>query len=115
MKAHFPWTVFQSRTLTVVHTSGLHRLSFSFCRCENAKTEDLQLLEQGYYPGSQHRPRTAFTFAFLDDFLIENRVCKTSPMSYHSKLCHLTDDMFSHWIPVGQQIILSQILYAHFA
>ncbi|KAH9925040.1 uncharacterized protein BXZ73DRAFT_50156, partial [Epithele typhae] len=92
--------------LTIAHTNGFHRLSVSFCKCTGHKTEDIQLLEMGYYPGSQNRPRSAFTFQCLDGFLTENRVCKTSPFSFHSKLCHMTNENAPHWVPMAYKALL---------
>ncbi|KAG1853038.1 hypothetical protein F4604DRAFT_1933492 [Suillus subluteus] len=60
------------RTTTVVDTSGVHSLMIRFCRCASALGPDMQLFEIGLFPASFTSPKTAFTFAVLDDFLLDN-------------------------------------------
>lgn len=90
-----------SRRLTIVHTNGIHDLHVTFCQCENAASEDLQLLDGGFYPGSFKRPVTAFTFQVLDDYLLTNRECKTSPLRYFYKLRKLTNSALPHTVQVS--------------
>ncbi|KAG1887748.1 hypothetical protein F4604DRAFT_1674916 [Suillus subluteus] len=42
---------------------------------------------------------TAFTFAVLDDFLLDNLECGTSAMNYYSKLRQITSSVFPHLVP----------------
>ncbi|KAG2064944.1 hypothetical protein BDR04DRAFT_1122207 [Suillus decipiens] len=63
-----PWTT------TVVDTSGLHSLMIRFCWCSNALSQDMQLFEMGLFPASFTSLKTAFTFAVLDDFLLDSTV-----------------------------------------
>ncbi|KAG1776260.1 hypothetical protein EV702DRAFT_1179917 [Suillus placidus] len=83
-----PWVplVNDPQTTMVVDTSGLHSLMIRFCRCTNALSPDMQLFEMGLFPASFTSPKTAFTFAVLDDFLLDNMECGTSAMNYYSKL-----------------------------
>ena len=94
------------RMLRIVHTNGVHELSVTFCRCPNAQREDIQLLKLGYFPASRLRPSTAFTFECLDDFLLSNKSMKSSPLSYHTKLCRATDGAFHHSVPVSSPNII---------
>ncbi|KAH9910766.1 uncharacterized protein BXZ73DRAFT_108537 [Epithele typhae] len=71
------------RILTVVHTTGIQRLAFTFCKCTNADSEAEHLLLRGFYPASVKCPVTVFTLACLDDFLLTNQQCKTS-LSYEA-------------------------------
>ena len=62
--------------------------------------EDVQLLDMGFYPASDTRPSTVFTEAVLDDFLLANKICKTSPRNYFTKLRRGTNNTFPHLVPV---------------
>jgi hypothetical protein len=55
----------------------------------------------GMFPASFNRPKTAFTFAVLDDFLLDNLECGTSAMNYYSKLRRMTSSVFPHLVPVS--------------
>lgn len=89
------------RMLTVVDVSGIHELSFTFCACPNAPRQDVQLLNLGFYPASISRPRTVFTKAMLDDFLLANKECKSSARAFYNKLQCTTNAAFPHMVPVG--------------
>ncbi|KIK81365.1 hypothetical protein PAXRUDRAFT_156274, partial [Paxillus rubicundulus Ve08.2h10] len=58
----------------------------------NAPREDrhLQLLRAQLFPATISRPKTAFTFDVLDHFHIDNLECKTTVMSFFSKLIRFT-------------------------
>ncbi|KAG2336366.1 hypothetical protein BDR05DRAFT_978803 [Suillus weaverae] len=43
-----------------------------FCWCTNALSPDMQLFKMGLFPVSFTSPKTAFTFAVLDNFLLDN-------------------------------------------
>ncbi|KAI6043292.1 hypothetical protein EDC04DRAFT_2562994, partial [Pisolithus marmoratus] len=62
-----------------------HR-SVSVCNCPGSHPNDwhLDLLRQRLFPASISKPKTAFTFAVLDHFLINALECKTSAMSFYS-------------------------------
>ncbi|KAG1836908.1 hypothetical protein F4604DRAFT_1602134, partial [Suillus subluteus] len=87
------------RTTTVVDTSGVHSLMIRFCRCASALGPDMQLFEISLFPASFTSPKTAFTFAVLDDFLLDNLECGTSAMNYYSKLRRITSSVFLHLVP----------------
>lgn len=87
--------------LTIVDVTGIHSLEVVWCRCANGATRDVQLLDMGLYPGSTKRPRTAFTFRVLDDYLLTNKECKTSGMNYYSKLRRVTNSAFPYSVQVS--------------
>lgn len=87
--------------MVIVDISGVHEIPVRLCSCPNAKPADEQLLHMGLYPATSRRPRTAFTFALLDDALLTNKECKTSIMNYFNKIRRLTNDVFSHAVPVS--------------
>lgn len=90
-----------SRMMVIVDVSGVHELPVVFCSCPGAETHDVQLLEMGFYPATAKRPKTAFTFRVLDDFLLTNKECKTAAMNYYNKLRRVTNDLFPHTVPVS--------------
>ncbi|KAG2738524.1 hypothetical protein P692DRAFT_201873906 [Suillus brevipes Sb2] len=60
----------------------------------------------GLFPASFTSPKTAFTFAVLDDFLLDNLECRTSVMNYYSKLRRVTSSVFPHLVPVSAVDVL---------
>ncbi|KAG2066573.1 hypothetical protein BDR04DRAFT_1029810, partial [Suillus decipiens] len=56
------------------------------CHCPNAMSSDIQMFQHEFFPASFNRPKTAFTFRVLDDFLLDNLECSTLVMNYYSKL-----------------------------
>ncbi|KAG1732333.1 hypothetical protein EDB19DRAFT_1896758 [Suillus lakei] len=59
----------------------------------------MQLFQAGLFPASFTRPKTAFTFTVLDDFLLDNLECGTSAMNYYSKIRRLTSSIFPLMVP----------------
>ncbi|KAG1787558.1 uncharacterized protein HD556DRAFT_1246604, partial [Suillus plorans] len=96
-----PWIplVNDPRTTTVVDTSGLHSMMIRFCQCAGALSHDMQLFKTSLFPASFTSPKTAFTFAVLDDFLLDNLECGTSAMNFYSKLRRITSSVFPHLVP----------------
>ncbi|KAI6017514.1 hypothetical protein EDC04DRAFT_2608003 [Pisolithus marmoratus] len=72
-----------SKYLTIVDVTGIHYM----------------LLCAKLWPSTFQQPRTAFTFAVLDDFLRDNLECGTSAMNYFSKLWQITSRLFPHLVP----------------
>lgn len=91
----------QCRMIVFVDTSGVHEIPVVFCTCIDAEPVDIQLLRMGLYPATTRRPKTAFTFRVLDDFLLTNKECQTAAMNYYSKLRRITNDAFPHMVPVS--------------
>ncbi|KAG2130804.1 uncharacterized protein EDB93DRAFT_1094663, partial [Suillus bovinus] len=79
----------------------VHSLSISYCQCPGALSWDMQLFQAGLFPASFTRPKTAFTFSVLDDFLLDNLECGTSAMNYYSKIRRLTLSIFSLMVLVS--------------
>lgn len=90
--------------ITVIDKSGVHSLSIWYCQCPGALQKDMQLFQAGLFPASFNKPKTAFTFSVLDDFLLDNLECGTSAMNYYSKLRRLTSSIFPLMVPVGHDL-----------
>ena len=100
--------------IVVVDVSGVHSIALRYCYCPNAKPKHEQLLDLALYPTSHIRPRTAFTLAVLDDFLLQNRECQTSAMSYYSMLRRRTNYSFPQLVPVSVMVSALRV-YLQFA
>ncbi len=87
--------------ITIVDKSGVHSLSICYCHCPGALSRDMQLFQAGLFPASFTRPKTAFTFTILDNFLLDNLECGTSAMNYYSKIRRLTSSVFPLMVPVS--------------
>ncbi|KIK39195.1 hypothetical protein CY34DRAFT_25361 [Suillus luteus UH-Slu-Lm8-n1] len=85
--------------ITVVDKSGVHSLSICYCHCPGALSRDMQLFQAGLFPASFTRLKTAFTFAVLDDFLLDNLECGTLAMNYYNKIRRLTSSIFPLMVP----------------
>ncbi|KAG1751738.1 hypothetical protein EDB19DRAFT_1893107 [Suillus lakei] len=86
--------------IMVVDTPGIHTIIVRFCQYAGARRPDKQLFEMGLFPALFARPKMAFTFSLLDDFILNNLECGTSVMNYYSKLRHITSSMFPHLVPL---------------
>ncbi|KAF5314234.1 hypothetical protein D9619_011889 [Psilocybe cf. subviscida] len=64
------------RFIRIVSTTGIHELAVAPCFCAGAADEYLQFMEIQLFPASYKRVSTAFTFAAMDDFRLQNLECK---------------------------------------
>ncbi|KAL6298324.1 hypothetical protein BKA93DRAFT_820443 [Sparassis latifolia] len=85
--------------MVIVDISGIDHIGIDWCQCEMVVELDMQLLQMGFYPGTVKDPHTTFTFAILDNFLLENKECKTAALNYYSKLKWVTSNAFPGTIP----------------
>jgi len=86
--------------MLVMDKSGVHHLPVNWCECPGCPGKEMQLLAMGLFPASFKRFHSAFTFAVLDDFLLENLECKTSAYHYVSKLARITSPLFPDRVTV---------------
>ncbi len=95
--------------LIVVDVSGIHYITIHSCACLQDVPPADRLLRAGLYPASDVNPRTVFTFAALDDFLLQNKECHTSIANYYSKLRRLTSFTHPHLVPVSPNKLINQM------
>ena len=86
--------------LVVVDVSGVHQLRIGWCQCKDAPKADIQLLRSQLFPATIINPSTAFTFRLLSYFHIDSVECKTSALSFFSKLRRLTNPSDPDSVPV---------------
>jgi len=94
------------KVLVAVDVSGVHQLQIGWCRCEGAPGADIQLLRSRLFPATITNPSTVFTFRLLNHFHIDSVECKTSALSFFSKLRRLTSDTSPSSVPVGFLVTL---------
>lgn len=95
--------------MTIIDKSGVLSLSIMYCNCPGSLKKDMQLFQVGLFPASFNRPKTAFTFSVLDDFLLDNLECGTSAKNYYSKIRRLTSSIFPLLVPVSLLHISNQL------
>ena len=88
----------------IVDISGIHRLPVQYCRCNEHKPDDEQMLELGFFPALFKRAKTFFTFRLLDDFRLDNLESKTSAYQYYAKLRRVTCPAFPGSTPVSPMV-----------
>jgi len=83
----------------------MHEVDVRFCRCGHLSYDDrehrTQLLRVGWFPASQDRPQTAFTFVALDLFHELSVQGKISAHDYYYGTVHLTDNTGTVWVNVS--------------
>ncbi|KAI0743687.1 hypothetical protein C8Q80DRAFT_1122102 [Daedaleopsis nitida] len=75
------------RWIVVRDVSSFHEVAVRFCECidpttRTMKAEWIQLFRQGWYPATNNRPATAFTFCLLETYQELNFQAKTSLYDY---------------------------------
>jgi hypothetical protein len=82
----------KSYEMTVCHTNGLHSINVRFCRCQHAPEHWEQLFEHRIFPSSLLQPKTAFTFACLDELQLLNFETRCSVWDYWNMLRRMTNE-----------------------
>jgi hypothetical protein len=94
--------------VAVVDTSGVHIMSVRFCQCLDSPSHNKQMFGMGMFPASFARSKTAFTFALLNDFTMDNLECGTSATNYYSKIRRVTSSTFPHMVQVSFNITTTE-------
>jgi hypothetical protein len=86
----------RSKSLTVLHTNGFHRVNIAFCGCSSDEAcllERNQLLRLRLFPASPANPKTVFTFSLLDLFCHLSTQGKLTTYDLYLSLLHLCDNI----------------------
>lgn len=86
--------------ITLVTVNGVHRTRIRFCTCHGIPDRLGQLMSAGFMPATVKSPRTAFSFAVLDQFQRLQLDCKISAYDFCYTLRRATDDTFTSKTPV---------------
>ncbi|KAN0137341.1 hypothetical protein V8E53_004786 [Lactarius tabidus] len=84
--------------LTVVDCQGVFTMEVLFCACSDRRSKEEQLLGTRLFPATFKQIETVFSFAVLDNFLVDNLECKTTAQQYFSKLQSMTSTMFPDYV-----------------
>ncbi|KAJ7683630.1 hypothetical protein B0H14DRAFT_2422380 [Mycena olivaceomarginata] len=79
----------------VLHTNGIHDVAIDVCDCKRqlwAGPPEEQLQHAGWFPATDHRPRTCATVEMLDHFLLQTYQAKTTMYDYYSVLEKTTNN-----------------------
>ncbi|KAG2112328.1 uncharacterized protein F5147DRAFT_650963 [Suillus discolor] len=112
--------VFDMKATTIVDKTGIHSLILRYCQCLNSLSPDRQLFQMGMFPASFTHPKTAFTFAGLDNYLLDNLECGTSAMNHFSNVfphivpaehLHMANPNDGVWLMDGQGFMVGKDQY----
>ncbi len=101
-----------TRSMVFVHDHGIHKFGVRFCLCADPASEDrvpyaIQLIREGFWPGSWTQPETAFTIRGLQDQQLLSLQSHMSMLDYVSYLARLTDNVCSEDVPVSTSTNIS--------
>ena len=96
---------------TVVDTNGIHATHLAFCGCLKCGSKIEQLMRARLFPATARDPRTAFTFATLNNFHIHTLESKKAAYDYLGALRRLTDNSFTADVPVCYHSTLVEVSY----
>ncbi|KAJ6503466.1 hypothetical protein C8R47DRAFT_969052 [Mycena vitilis] len=90
----------ETRTMTVIHTNGIHQVRYQYCNCTRSHAlgeyNNLsQLLRNRWYPATITEPTTCATFNVLELFRLLNVVGNTNCHDFMGSLERLTDAAWS--------------------
>lgn len=85
---------------TIIHTNGVHNTKLRVCHCPGAADKAIQLVRARLFPATTTDPRTAFTFRTLKEFHMHGLQSKSAAFDYIVSLRRLTDNRFTHRVPV---------------
>ncbi|KAJ7229596.1 hypothetical protein C8J57DRAFT_1251782 [Mycena rebaudengoi] len=94
----------QQRHMVVMDVSGIHRVCYRYCGCEQSYTVNnlRQLLRTAWYPATLMNPETCITFNVLDLFRLLNVVGNLNIRDFVTSLERKTDALQStgiRWMP----------------
>ena len=76
--------------ITFVDSEGAIRFPCVFCTCRNCSAPDIQLVQMGFMPATYENIRTAFSFAVLDEYLLDNQEGKVDALLIKSNSLSLS-------------------------
>ncbi|KAF7288127.1 CxC2 domain-containing protein [Mycena chlorophos] len=87
-----PQPVAARKDFVVVHTNGVHEVGLDFCGCyTGARPHFDQLLRAGWFPSTDHSPRTCVSLVCLEQYHALSLQAKVSPHRFYQTLEILTD------------------------
>lgn len=90
----------QLKTIRVINVNGIQDCNILYCKCPDSDDEVFQLIQNGLFPASTRRPRTACTLHVLQDFHVDTTCSHVTAYDYVRKLEHLTNRIAPKDVPV---------------
>lgn len=78
--------------MAVLHTNGIHEVSFQYCGCNRAVPQHIQLLRRRFYPASQRIVKTCASFELLNLLHKFALTTKASTYDFYRALEKLTNN-----------------------
>ncbi len=87
--------------MTVLHTNGVHQVSYQYCGCDVSDSENKwqQLMRNSWYPVTILQPATCATFECLDTFRLLRVIATINACDYVTCLEQTTDPLGTNWVP----------------
>ncbi|KAI0739290.1 hypothetical protein C8Q80DRAFT_1222396 [Daedaleopsis nitida] len=77
---------------TILDINGIHEVGLSFCGCETAQPQYVQLLRNRFFPATSVKPKTAGTFRLLEHYHLLSTQSKVSAYNFYTTLSKRTDN-----------------------
>ncbi|KAF8989456.1 hypothetical protein BDZ89DRAFT_974704 [Hymenopellis radicata] len=89
------------RTMTLLHSTGVHTVPFRYCDCSRADGlhKWQQLLRTGWYPATTRQPQTCATLEVLDLFRRLKTMATVNVRDFVSVLESTTNPYETEWTP----------------
>ena len=91
----------RQKTITVLHTNGIHVLDVYVCHCQAGLEAYRQLLRHAWFPATPLEPETCATFDVMARFQTENLQGKITATDFYEALVMSTDGWHRHQPPVS--------------
>ena len=102
----------RTRKMIITHVNGVHETTVSFCACNGANEQWVQLLRRRLFPATFVCPESAFTVDLLKLAHLITLNCHTSVHAMSTVLRRLTNDPHIHRVPVSL-VAIFQCSFSH--
>ena len=99
-----------ARALTVLHTNGIHNVRVDFCGCQLGLDLRTQLLRFAWWPATPLDPRSAATFAVMQQFHYLNLQGNITAYDFYRGLEFQTTGRLDSNFPVCYAFFLKRFL-----
>jgi hypothetical protein len=90
-----------TRTITVMHTTGIHRFRAAFCNCDHGDGVEhwQQAFRDGWFPATTRQPQTFATIEVLKLFRLLNVVAHVNVRNFVTTLERKSNPHGIEWVP----------------
>lgn len=97
------------RRMVIIHSTGVFERVVEFCTCD-ATPMHVQLFRAKLFSTSETRPKSAFTFAVLDEYELSAMSCKHSADAFYRKLRSMTNPLQPGKVVVSGTLLNASLL-----